>query len=406
MFAALCFTDILLLTSMDAVTQTGTRTQTFDRSLLALGLAKVSLKADLVMEGGNDLESLSASIGSGLEGDKAAQILNKLALREADRRAQLKHQAAASSASAAPSESCKAFLSQIDQWQQSSQAILDTIASMSQQEADVKAELDKLSVSVSEQEQAAAQASYYLPSYDSRQIASTISYLREQIEAAKKMHFGKKKFGFSRKPKKLPASQPATPLAEVHTNYADFKSTQQQHLAEHTAAHNSSGCRSAQQLRGLANLQQQTVVVNAEELAGSEYSLTNLQGCTVHLQGPMSALQIRDLVGCRVSTGPVTGPTFVYGAEDCTLQLASYQIRIHNAHRCALHIRARSNPIIENSDGLQFTSYAPAYAGCDDQLQAAGLHEDSGLWQEVQDFGWLKHSQSPNWCIMPVNSAS
>jgi hypothetical protein len=32
------------------------------------------------------------------------------------------------SASAAPSESCKAFLSQTDQWQQSSQAILDNIA--------------------------------------------------------------------------------------------------------------------------------------------------------------------------------------------------------------------------------------------------------------------------------------
>jgi hypothetical protein len=98
------------------------------------------------------------------------------------------------------------------------------------------------------------------------------------------------------------------------------------------------------------------------------------------------------------------------GAEDCTLQLASHQIRIHNAHRCALHIRARSNPIIEHSDGLQFTSYTPAYVGCDDQLQAAGLHEDSGLWREVQDFGWLKHSQSPNWyahaCCVPHHAAA
>lgn len=98
--------------------------------------------------------------------------------------------------------------------------------------------------------QAAAQASYYLPSYDSRHIASTISYLREQIEAAKKMHLGKKKFGFSRKPKKVPAGQPATPLAEVQINHGNSNITQQQHSAEHTAAeHNSSGCRSAQQLR-------------------------------------------------------------------------------------------------------------------------------------------------------------
>ena len=98
--------------------------------------------------------------------------------------------------------------------------------------------------------QAAAQASYYLPSYDSRQIASTISYLREQIEAAKKMHLGKKKFGFSRKPKKLLAGQPATPLAEVHTKHVNSNITQQQQqLAEHTAAHYRSGCSSAQQLR-------------------------------------------------------------------------------------------------------------------------------------------------------------
>lgn len=46
--------------------------------------------------GEQQLESMIASIGSGLEGDKAAQILQKLASREADRRAQLKEQAASS----------------------------------------------------------------------------------------------------------------------------------------------------------------------------------------------------------------------------------------------------------------------------------------------------------------------
>ena len=36
-------------------------------------------------------------------------------------------------------------------------------------------------------------------------------------------------------------------------------------------------------------------------------------GCTVHLQGPLSSLQIRDLTACTVVGGPVTGPTFVHG---------------------------------------------------------------------------------------------
>ena len=110
-----------------------------------------------------------------------------------------------------------------------------------QQELDIKRQLQQLSLSLLEQEQvektystpwpcgekltlniwlqAVAQASYYLPSYDSRQVASTISSLRDQIEAAKQAHLGKKKFGFSRKAKKVVKDQ--SPLAELHNNSAE-----------------------------------------------------------------------------------------------------------------------------------------------------------------------------------------
>ena len=100
--------------------------------------------------------------------------------------------------------------------------------------------------------QAAAQASYYLPSYDSRQVANTISQLRDQIEAAKKTHLGKKKFGFSRKPKKSPATQPAqsaAPLTELHTNYADTMSRQQQQLSGQAANQTNAADTATSQLR-------------------------------------------------------------------------------------------------------------------------------------------------------------
>ncbi len=42
------------------------------------------------------LQSMTASVGSNLEGHKAAQILNKLATRESERRAQLEQQAESS----------------------------------------------------------------------------------------------------------------------------------------------------------------------------------------------------------------------------------------------------------------------------------------------------------------------
>ncbi|GFH29186.1 tubulin-specific chaperone C, partial [Haematococcus lacustris] len=34
-------------------------------------------------------------------------------------------------------------------------------------------------------------------------------------------------------------------------------------------------------------------------------------------------------------------------------------------------------------------------------LQQHKLHEETGLWSAVDDFGWLKAMQSPNWCQLP-----
>ena len=89
--------------------------------------------------------------------------------------------------------------------------------------------------------QAAAQASYFLPSYDSRQIANAINALRQQIEAAKKAHLGKKKFGFSRKPKQQPAQPTAhqanqqSPSLPKSVTDQSSSSTQTQPVAESAA---------------------------------------------------------------------------------------------------------------------------------------------------------------------------
>ena len=115
------------------------------------------------------------------------------------------------------------------------------------------------------------------------------------------------------------------------------------------------------------------------------------------LQKQRHVKQLLDEAKYIVRDNPCYNVSGISGAQDCTLKLASHQIRIHNAHDCRVHLRARSNPIIEHSDTLQFASYAPEYPGCDEQLVAAGLNKDNGLWEAVQDFGWLKQSQSPNW---------
>ena len=52
---------------------------------------------------------------------------------------------------------------------------------------------------------------------------------------------------------------------------------------------------------------------NAEELAGDDFTLHDLEGCRVFLQGPMSALRMRRLRNCKVYAGPVAGASFVDG---------------------------------------------------------------------------------------------
>lgn len=76
-------------------------------------------------------------------------------------------------------------------------------------------------------------------------------------------------------------------------------------------------------------------------------------------------------------------------------------MRIHAAHRSDLYLRVRSHPIIEHSSALRFAPYAPSYEGAGADLEAQGLEPDSGMWRQVNDFGWLRATPSPHWEVMP-----
>lgn len=71
-----------------------------------------------------------------------------------------------------------------------------------------------------------------------------------------------------------------------------------------------------------------------------------------------------------------------------------------------MYLRVRSRPVIEHSSGLRFAPapldallpQAPQLAG---HLAAAQLAAANELWRQVDDFGWVKASQSPNWAVLP-----
>ena len=87
--------------------------------------------------------------------------------------------------------------------------------------------------------------------------------------------------------------------------------------------------------------------------------------------------------------------------QECSVSLASHQVRVHRTHSTQLHLRVRSNPIIEHCTAVRVAEYKPlGYVGAAEAFSACALGEEvaaQGLWAQVQDFDWLRSSPSPNW---------
>ncbi|PNH04075.1 Tubulin-specific chaperone C, partial [Tetrabaena socialis] len=310
----------------------------------------------------------------------------------------------------------------------------------------VAASLELLGSEALSLDQSAAAASYYLPPYDQKQCAAAVAALRAAIEGARATLAPRRRFAFgSKKVSKVkgeevsaaaaagapaPAgSGPAEPshaaaTAAVPTSSTPARPGPAHHPATASASASADDDDAGAALaaaavsdedralvargRGLMGLTDARVVLRGEQLAeggaGGDYVLLGLTRCTVLLLGRLRSLRVAGLRGCTVVAGPVTGAAFVDDVRGSRLVLATYQVRVHRTHSTDLFLRARSNPIIEHSTGVRVAPWAAAVAPeprLQALMQAHKLGEETGCWQQVDDFGWIKAVQSPNWCIMP-----
>jgi hypothetical protein len=132
-------------------------------------------------------------------------------------------------------------------------------------------------------------------------------------------------------------------------------------------------------------------------LSGQDVWISDATDATIALCDHLGALRIDRVRRCRIYVGAVAGSVHLEDCVDCVLVLASRQIRIHTAQRCDFYLHVQSNPIIEHSSALRFAPYCLRYAERAAHAAAARLDEARNLWEEVQDFNWLKTQHSPNW---------
>ena len=186
--------------------------------------------------------------------------------------------------------------------------------------------------------QAVADATYFLPAYDLRQATLALAALREQQEAAAAELQPRRRFAFNRKasakasslaaaaaagdaPGGTGASEPAAgTVQQGAAAAAGVPEHQPQQAADQQAAPQGPTVPAAPAASGngdgstLSGLRGETIAPSRAEAEGREFTLSDLEDCTVFLPAPLAALFLHGLRRCRVYTGPVAGACFVEGA--------------------------------------------------------------------------------------------
>ena len=129
-------------------------------------------------------------------------------------------------------------------------------------------------------------------------------------------------------------------------------------------------------------------------------SRTVMQDCTIRLCGTIPTLYLHRLSNCNIVAAPVAGATFCEDMQDCGLQLATHQLRLHSSTNVVVHLRAASSPIIEHCASIGFGGLTqPLYSEFEAACIAVQL-PDSGHWRDVQDFQHPGSTQTANWYMV------
>jgi tubulin-specific chaperone C len=147
----------------------------------------------------------------------------------------------------------------------------------------------------------------------------------------------------------------------------------------------------------------------------SSTTLSNLDSCVVDMSAasprdsPLAGLTLRDISQSVINCGGVSGPIHITGATDSIIVVTCGQFRMHECKNVDVYLQCGSKPIVEDVEGVRFAPLANAYvcfcmkclnSTTNNALSHENLHEVKNMWDQVDDFKWLKSEHSPHWSIL------
>ena len=203
---------------------------------------------------------------------------------------------------------------------------------------DLRRALESLQEDVLAMERRAAEASYFLPPYDSRATTSAVDKLKSAVATAIADLLPRKKFSFASRKKRARrresrggleprAPDPEAPESSKPCDVSDTSSAAavMAKVAAMTAA--------AEDGPGLRDVAGGPPRVIRAPVKGADATLENLADVDVFLLGTFRALRCHNLRRVRVYGGPIAGSAHVQRLEGCHVEIAARQVRVHDAFR-------------------------------------------------------------------------
>lgn len=127
--------------------------------------------------------------------------------------------------------------------------------------------------------------------------------------------------------------------------------------------------------------------IRPDTVAGSAASLllSELSGCIVALPATahFSSAAVKHVDRCVLLLGTaVAGPVHLTAVTNSVLVFACHQMRMHDARNVDVYLHCGSRPIIEDCEDIRFHRFGDA---------------QGNMWDQVDDFKWLRSDPSPHW---------
>ena len=236
----------------------------------------------------------------------------------------------------------------------------------------VESSCDDLRKELSETSSYLNQGVHFLNSYTILSCQQKLNSLTEEINQAQANLAPRKKFAFSKRTVAKPQQvQEVLQLKEFAVSFEGIQDMEDQEFRK----------------------------FDSELFEYNCYQLKNLKNCVVYLMGRLKAVHMLGLERCKVFIGAVAGASHITNCSHCEIYVASHQIRIHQSLDTDFYVFVATNPIVESVARVRFSPFLLRYQGLEAHMKDCGL-DGKNLWDQVQDFKWLKQEKSPNWGII------